>query len=1153
MFLRLSLPNGNTIDSDIVRSGYQHTQVYYNEIKPADDSIKLQVPFNVSISNAIKSFTNENVPAVVYDDNSQPVFTGYLRKESTMIKTVLNDDISIELVPPSITLDKKYGDIKTFINKTVSYIVTTVLSDINSNVSIDSFPVKTISFAKIEESTNVLTFIKNLLFECGYAYTFTNTGRMKAIPLFNQKPDVITQVFTDGDSGNMYGSFTQKSKERKYDSVTANFNELVYKENQTIFDDTSSRQIAAGEYLFDNSSGEYLTYDCDGVQSVLHIESASIAINKDINATQESFTNYYTKGLLCVRNTSTTQTVNVSRIKVTGSGYFVKATSQSKASYGNKSSEIELKYTFDRQTAEELVKNICNYYRYSGISLTLMSYADFEPGTFCKVQSEGAGTYYCRIIKKTSTLSSDMYKYELESVLDYEPATGSTDTDHTSNTGNVLSSFTDPQYVSPVEKQGLKRDTVVIHDEYTRLTGDATSLNILSSIEYAAFDSAHTDLETFITSSGIFNDMSVPTVVDRDELTDLLTDYYSARDSLSDKITVVYVESHSGTSTEGAVPVMVLSHPVVAIGTHTEDFSGIAEYFPPRISFTGKFTNGEVEVPYKAIFEVFCNDESTPSYRSETAELSGYFTIPQNTQKLRVVMYDSVGSVIYDNEPVDFVAAESGTTIHLSNKFQSFYKGSLTNTRYGIGATFETDVIAYSGTVQRPVFVKSLPEVQGLSFRSEGNRIYITPTGEIEDVGTVNFTAYVELMQGIVYGIGDIVIGIGNTVAGEMESEIGTVSFTYYNIEAEIAREDAYSYNGRYRGTVYNENSFPVVQTRDYILYVGTSTERFTKGHVYQYNGIFWEEDTNNEHMMATLDSMLPLFDGVETEEFFAKAFIEKLVANTAFIDRLFARILTIRSDGMLVSEDYVEGESGFCLKNITVNNKKKGFFEVTDGVFRGNIETGPMFLSNEKQAEQTITIEAGKTVEQLYDYLVNLGILYKESPSSLVTYNGTNYVGFKIVISEEVISSEFYSDRVMTRMQSVPTWGYNSEGIYTVLYWTDYREFELLQCQKQKVRYKRSLKYGDTFILDETRDRTVYREKKYSYENYAGDHYPSSRSSHGDNDDPMPTFSTISYDSVITTGGGKTLLLRDLPNGVSSSMPAGTIYHENGILKVKL
>lgn len=1152
MFLRLTLPTGVVIDSDIIRNSYSHIEVYYNDLKPADDSIKMQVPFTVQIANAIKGFTNEFVSAVVYDDDSMPVFTGYLRKESAMIKQIQNGDISVELVPPSYVLDKKYGDTKVFINKTVSFIISQVLSDIHSTVAIDSIPVKEIKFAALEEKTNVLTFIKDLLFECGYVYTFTNTGKLKAIPLFDRKPEIITQVFTDGDSGNMYGTFTQKAKERKYDSVTANFDELVYKENQLIFDDTSERVLEPGSFLFDNIDGEYVKYDCDGVQSVLHIYDANLTISKNINATDEKFTNFYTKGLLRVKNTSDSQPVNISRIRVTGSGYFVKATSQSKTTFGDKSNEISLKYTFDSEDAEELVKNICNYYRYSGITLTVVSKENFPIGSFCEITAEGAGTYTCRILKKTSTLTSDMVKYELESILEYVPAEGSTDTSHASNTGNVLESFTDPQYVSPIEKQGLKRDTVVIHDEYSRLKGDATALNILSSIEYAAFDLAHTNLELFIDESGIFNDMTVSTVVNREELLNLMASYYSTRDALSDKITVVYVESQSGASSDGAVPVMDLSAPVVAIGTHTEDFSGIAEYFPPQVDFSARFTNGEISVPYKAIFEVYCNDEPAPAYRSETAELSGYFVIPQNTKTMRIVMYDAIGQVIYDNEPIDFVSDVSGVTLHLSNKFQSFFSGSLANTRAGSGATFETEVLAYVGTAQRPVYVKHIPDIQGMAFRSEDSKIFMTPTGEIEDVGTFDITGYAELMEGVALGIGDIVVGIDETVAGDMQSQVGTVSFTFYNIEAEIAREDAFKYTGRYRGTVYNENNFPVVQTRDYILYVGTTTEQYKKGHVYQYNGIFWAEDNSNEHMMATLDSMLPLFDSAENEEFFAKAFIEKLVANTALIDRLFTRILTIRADGQLVSEDYIEGESGFCLKNITVGNKRKGFFEVTDGVFRGNIETGPMFLSNEKQGEETFTIESGKTVEQFYNELIGRGYFYSESPSSQITYNNNSYIGYKVEVKEEEISSDLYFENILVDIYFENTWGYDSFGNWTVIRTDTYRVIETVQCQKKHLMYKRFLKFGEVEILNESKTRTVFVNKNYSRTTYVNNHPDFSDRYHTD-DDPMPAFSTIPYDTAITTGGGKTFLLRDLPNGSSSSMPKGTIYHENGVLKVKL
>lgn len=434
MYIRLTLPTGSHLNLDIIKNTYQFTEVLYNELKPVDNSVKCSVPFSVELSNAIQSYINNDIGAVLYDDNSTPLFTGYLRKSATLSKATKNGVISIELVPATYIINSEYGSNNSYTAVKIKAVIEHLLQSKNVNVTVLNCPDITVQVVKLESASNVLTVITDLLFEYGYVFTFNADGNFECVKLFNTMPNLITQKFADasGENPNMFGSYQQTVKERQYYSVTASFNELSYKTGQVIYYDESSKEVESGSYLFGNPNGEYLDYDCDGVQGVEYIDNASIQIVASGQYTK-TFTNYNTKGHLVLKNTSSSK-INVTKIKVTGDGYFITSSSSSKAAEGKKQRNISLKYVFTKNQAENLVQNVNNYYRYSSKTLQLKSKTDYDLGSYCTVTAEGSGTYTARIIKKVYTLTSDLIQYELESVTEFTPATVVTESVHTSFT-----------------------------------------------------------------------------------------------------------------------------------------------------------------------------------------------------------------------------------------------------------------------------------------------------------------------------------------------------------------------------------------------------------------------------------------------------------------------------------------------------------------------------------------------------------------------------------------------------------------------------------------------------------------------------------------------------------------------------------------------
>lgn len=1066
MFLRLTLPTGTTIDSDINVNGFNFTQIYYNELQPADDSIKMQVPFTVEISNALKSFVNENIKAVVYGE-SEPVFTGYVRKDSTAKKSIRNDDISVELVPPSFLMNEVYGYNRVFQNTSVGTILSEVFQDKGYDFTIMNVPSQVIKFSLLEENTNVKSFVQQILYECGYTYTFTADGRFNAVPLFNKKPEVITQNFYDGVNGNMWGTYTQKSRERSVNAITATFNEIEYKENQVIFDDTSARTINPGNYLFGNANGEYLKYDCDGVQSILYVDNASVVISSDKETISTTFRNWYTKGLLTAFNDGNF-VVNVSRIKVTGSGWFVISTSQSKTAEGNNKKDISLKYTFDSETAEELVKNVVDYYKYSSIKLLVKSKADFGLGSFCTVTAEGAGQYTCRIIKKTYVLTSDIIEYELESVLEYTPAVSTTDTEHASNTGNFYDIISADNNISPAEKHVLKKEYLTIIEEQQNISVKAESTGVITSTQYAEYIAAYLSLKDYIDANGIFDAMDTITHIDdREVFNDLYTTYYALRDAINERITQAYIDAHGGNVGKDSIPVMNINAPVIAIKNANYENQRYSEYEPAEITFYSHMTNGSFSVPYMGVFEIYRNDDEVPVYKSNAAELGSSYHIPDDTYSLRLVMKDTLGQFVYDNELIDFVTPYSGTTLHLSNKYQSFYSGSITQTREGEGVYFETTVSAYNGIEKRPFSIREFPAVQGMSFRTDGSTIKIFPTGEIEDAGVIDFSAFIEVTEGRPIGMNGKVIGINNKVIGLFKGQTNTVTFTYSNLDVEVTRYGIANYSGKYKGPVNYILNIPVGHVGDYFLWTGESIDFYKKGITYKYNGITWVEDESKEHQMASLTDMLDLIDSTTDGSSVALLLVQKLVANSVFVKNLFSKEIIIDSDGSISSSDWGKGKTGFKISSNSV--------EIESGVFRGSIEAGPLEFSKKSPGVVTIS-ESGISVFDFCESLLQKGL------SNGTFYCSGVYDGFGV--------SQFEYKYTVSETSSQYTNVYWADGSYyksTSFYsWTAYYYYvDTYRTDTTTTNCK--LVIGDTVVCDGTFTKKtvtlVNREKKIEYD----------------------------------------------------------------------
>lgn len=104
--LYIVFPNG-TVNTDYILSSLTKNENYFKSLKSVDNNCKLNAVFSIDLANKLKQFADVNLLASVYDEEENLIFSGYLRKTFSFVKTQRNQPIAIEIVSPSFILDKQ--------------------------------------------------------------------------------------------------------------------------------------------------------------------------------------------------------------------------------------------------------------------------------------------------------------------------------------------------------------------------------------------------------------------------------------------------------------------------------------------------------------------------------------------------------------------------------------------------------------------------------------------------------------------------------------------------------------------------------------------------------------------------------------------------------------------------------------------------------------------------------------------------------------------------------------------------------------------------------------------------------------------------------------------------------------------------------------
>ena len=159
----------------------------------------------------------------------------------------------------------------------------------------------------------------------------------------------------------------------------------------------------------------------------------------------------------------------------------------------------------------------------------------------------------------------------------------------------------------------------------------------------------------------------------------------------------------------------------------------------------------------------------------------------------------------------------------------------------------------------------------------------------------------------------------------------------------------------------------------DWVLFTGETVGVWRSAYVMRWTGGGWEPvpmgaDASGMYMAAMRDLVHGAGDSIA-----ARAFIGDLMAARAFIDNLLARLIVVREQGAIQSENFIEGSSGFRLK-------ADGTIEIEQGILRGHffaesLEAGPLSLAPSTPETMTRSFPAGTTGQAIRNSFGVLGI----------------------------------------------------------------------------------------------------------------------------------------------------------------------------------
>lgn len=485
----------------VLMNNFIITEILHKKLSPADNNIQVTLEHNQTLFEQFKYLDKKDIPARI-KKNNQIIFTGFLRHKFSYSRTQKLEPLKVELVEPSYILKKKIPQEIEYKNKTVYYIITDLLTKAGINSYNIASILTTIPYLLIEENKNTYhEIITKLLFEYGYVWYFDNNGYFVTYKLFN--PNLSTTfVF---DNSNTLTEILQNKTEEEYEKFIVSWKDLKTISNSLVFSDTTNAksgykcliEIPPNKYYLDKEIIYAEPQNAEG--KILYLENVNLDIIKDTGIEVYVCEPYKDKIKLSIKNTNNSVSKFIKKLDITAGSAIVLKEGENKSIVVNttdteKVYEYKSEYIYDKQSADNLVNFLANYYKYSDYTYNIKSKVDYPIGSIVTISDTLLGTNKGRIISKKTNVVSDIIDYEIEAINEYSASTITSETTivykQPQNVGGAYDSLVDSFSESAYYRLLTTANTVKIYPD-GRITPSLVQfqskkiLGINEPVEYA--------------------------------------------------------------------------------------------------------------------------------------------------------------------------------------------------------------------------------------------------------------------------------------------------------------------------------------------------------------------------------------------------------------------------------------------------------------------------------------------------------------------------------------------------------------------------------------------------------------------------------------------------------------------------------------------
>lgn len=246
----LVCPKSCTIPKPGINETLQHQEQTASVVITNDDS------------DNILDYINDSIPATIYDDENVQ-FTGIINSDLSWTDNgnpYPIDNLTLQISDNTYKLKTKASEDYCHKNKTLSEIVGYIAAKTGLTVASDSCILDdTVPVITITTDTEYLNILNLLLFEYGYAFYFTEDGKIKVISI---NPGTTTATITESQ---IITPLNATRKKKQYSKISLKYGSLVVKQNEQIYFEGNDLNEDYTVTPITLRPGQYYPYESDPI------------------------------------------------------------------------------------------------------------------------------------------------------------------------------------------------------------------------------------------------------------------------------------------------------------------------------------------------------------------------------------------------------------------------------------------------------------------------------------------------------------------------------------------------------------------------------------------------------------------------------------------------------------------------------------------------------------------------------------------------------------------------------------------------------------------------------------------------------------------------------------------------------------------------